>query len=282
MQTYKSLSRIFTKNTISNLLECCENNVYYNIANKYINCPTLSNNKEIISNIYYIMLKYYRNEYIYKNILFNKLVMGKYSLNTTSALTEVKIEKSKADFILINGKAVVYEIKTELDTLCKLNGQIKDYYKAFKDVYVITNEKNYIKVVNTLENNNIGICILTKRNTISIKKVSSTDDSKLDTNSMFKILRKREYENIILKHYSNLPSARQVEYYDECLKLFNSIEKNLAYEYLINELKLRNKIDIIEFKNKVPYELRFLVYFLNFKKNDYYILENFLNNKFRG
>lgn len=46
--------------------------------------------------------------------------------NTTTALTEIAIAKSKADFVLINGKAVVYEIKTELDNLERLSAQVDD------------------------------------------------------------------------------------------------------------------------------------------------------------
>ena len=64
-----------------------------------------------------------------------------HSVNTTTALTEVAIAKSKADFVLINGKAVVYEIKTELDNLERLCSQIDDYYKAFDHVAVVTYEK---------------------------------------------------------------------------------------------------------------------------------------------
>ncbi|MBU5889902.1 sce7726 family protein, partial [Vibrio cholerae O1] len=77
-----------------------------------------------------------RNEYFYKNTLLNKLLLGKHSLNTTTAITEIPINKSKADFILINGKAVVYEIKTGLDSFERLESQIEDYFKAFVNVYV--------------------------------------------------------------------------------------------------------------------------------------------------
>ena len=38
----------------------------------------------------------------------------------------------------LNGKAVVYEIKTELDNLERLESQISDYYKAFDHVAVVT------------------------------------------------------------------------------------------------------------------------------------------------
>ena len=83
-----------------------------------------------------------RNEYYYKNTLLNKLLLGIHSVNTTTALTEIPIAKSKADFVLINGKAVVYEIKTELDNFDRLENQINDYYTAFDHVAVVTCKEN--------------------------------------------------------------------------------------------------------------------------------------------
>ena len=276
------LNRIFTRNTISDLLKDNENIVYTSTVKRYINNTESLLNKNVFSEIYEFMMKYYRNEYIYKNTLLNKLLLGRHSLNTTTALTEVPVEKSKADFILINGSAIVYEIKTELDTLDRLKGQLDNYYKAFKKVCVITSDSNFERVNLILENTNVGICTLTKRNTISTKKEPISDTSKLNSNSMFKILRKKEYERIIKLHYGELPEVKQVEYYKECLRLFNNIGVESAYKYMLVELKKRNKIEISEFKNKVPYELKFLVYFSNFKNRDYLVLEEFLNNEFRG
>ena len=43
----------------------------------------------------------YRNEYFIRILLLNKLLLGVHSVNTTTALTEVAIAKSKADFVLI-------------------------------------------------------------------------------------------------------------------------------------------------------------------------------------
>ena len=37
---------------------------------------------------------------------------------------------------MINGRGVVYEIKTDLDNLLRLENQIRDYYKVFSYVYV--------------------------------------------------------------------------------------------------------------------------------------------------
>ena len=67
-------------------------------------------NGECISEIYQYLKKEYQNEYFYKNTLLNKLLLGIHSPRTTTALTEVPVGNSKADFILLNGKAVVYEL----------------------------------------------------------------------------------------------------------------------------------------------------------------------------
>ena len=83
--------------------------------------------------------------------MLNKLLLGRHSINTTTALTQIPINKSKADFILINGKAVVYEIKTELDNFERLKNQINDYYKAFSHVCVVTCEEYYKKLIKILK-----------------------------------------------------------------------------------------------------------------------------------
>ena len=57
-------------------------------------------------------------------------------------MTEIPVGNAKPDFILINGKAVVYEIKTEFDNFDRLENQITEYYRAFNHVAIVTHEKN--------------------------------------------------------------------------------------------------------------------------------------------
>ncbi|MNP25733.1 hypothetical protein D3C76_1185550 [compost metagenome] len=98
---------------------------------------------------------------------------------------------------------------------------------------------------------------------------------------MFKILRKNEYEQVLLKYYGDLPKTTQVKYYKECLKLFCEIELDIAYKYMLTELKKRSKLFQHEF-HSVPYEMKWLVYFSEYKPHDYAELEKFLNKDFRG
>ena len=119
METNKmsNLNRIFTRNMLRHFMDGKTDNVYATVVKRYICNPNQKKNRQLISEIYCELKNNYRNEYFYKNTLLNKLLLGVHSINTTTALTEVPIAKSKADFVLINGKAVVYEIKTELDNL---------------------------------------------------------------------------------------------------------------------------------------------------------------------
>ncbi|MFD1065676.1 sce7726 family protein [Oceanobacillus locisalsi] len=270
------LSRMFTQSIFMDLINNQEVSVFDTCVHRYLYNVNEVDNGQLISKLYKYMEQKYRNEYFYKNTLLNKLLLGRHSLNTTTVLSELPINKSKADFILINGKAIVYEVKTELDTFDRLNSQINDYYKAFNHVCVVTCESNYDKLQEILKGSNVGICVLTSRNTISTRKEPIEDNANLDHSALFKILRKKEFEHILLNYYGELPQTSQVKYYRECFHLFSEINIDLAYKYFLEQLKRRVNIEKEEFK-KVPYELRFLIYISEYKKNDYLKLFQFLN-----
>lgn len=275
------LNRVFTQSIFKNLLDEQHDTTYSAVVRRYINNPESKSNRQLISEIYHVMKKNYRNEYFYKNTILNNLLLGRHSLRTTTALSEIPIAKSKADFILINGKAIVYEIKTELDTFERLESQLNDYYKAFSNVCVVTCKSNHETILKRLENSPVGICLLTERNTLSRIKDPVEDTSNLDSSIMFKILRKSEYESIIQSVYGKLPEVTQFNYYSACKKLFCGLELNLAYKYFLGELKKRHVIDVTEYTD-VPYELKSLVYFSKFRKKNYQQLERFLKNIYGG
>lgn len=185
------LNRFFTRNTFKEAINGEENQTYIAAIRRYIVDSTGKTNEECISEIYQYLKNEYQNEYYYKNTLLNKLLLGVHSPHTTTALTEVPISNSKADFILINGKAVVYEIKTALDNFERLSGQIEDYYKAFSRVVVVTSEGNFDEVQRRLQNSPVGICLLTSKGTLSVRKEPIEYNDMLSKTVMFKILQKK-------------------------------------------------------------------------------------------
>ena len=279
MNSNMILNRLFTQYNFDDLIQGQKNDVYISVIKRFVQDPLSKNNGEIISEIYSYMSKNYRNEYFYQNTLLNKLLLGRHSINTTTALTQIPINKSKADFILINGKAVVYEIKTELDNFERLKNQINDYYKAFSHVCVVTCEEYYKKLIKILKNTNVGICILTNKNTLRFEKEPVADFSNITHKHLFKVLHKKEFEDILLEIFKKLPQATPAFYYDECYNLFESIPIMDAYKETLIQLKKRNKITKEEF-NRVPYELKSLMYFNSNYDNDYKKLELFLNKMY--
>ena len=276
------LNRLFTQNVFFDMVSA-NNTIYETVIQRFVNDSKNKDNGTLISEVYEFMSKSYRNEYFYQNTLLNKFLLGKHSINTTTALTQIPICKSKADFILINGKGIVYEIKTELDNFERLNNQLKDYFKAFNYVCVVTSENQYDRAVNILKDTPVGIYVLTSRNTISMKfrKEPVEDNSHLDYTAIFKVLHKHEYENILLQYFGKLPDTTQVFYYDECLKQFSQIPIIHAHRMAIKQLKMRNRIEVSEFK-KIPYELKSLIYFAKPSTYDWQNITEFLNQKYGG
>ena len=277
-----ALNHIFTQNTLKQLIsEHSDTKPLITVIKRYINDPYTKDYKEFFSEIYKHLGKNYRNEYFYKNTLLNKLLLGVHKPTTTTALSEIPISRSKADFVLINGKAVVYEIKTELDSFDRLENQLIDYYKAFNHVCVLTCESNKKLIENKLVNTPVGIYLLTKKNKISRIKEPVEDNSALNSCEIFKVLNKEEYESILLQYYGCLPDVTPVKYFSECKKIFSKINMDISYPLYLNELKKRNRIEIEEYKY-VPYELKSLIYFSKYRKSDYEQLGKFLIQKFGG
>ena len=276
------LNRFFYRNTFRDLINDDDDHIYKTVIRKYVDSPNEKTNKELICLVYDELKNNYRNEYFYKNTLLNKLLLGVHSINTTTALTEIPIAKSKADFILINGKAVVYEIKTELDNFDRLKGQLSDYYKAFDHVAVVTCEENISKLKLVLDlPEYVGVYILQKNGRLRTLRKPERHRDELEALTLFKVLRKEEYENVIQGAYGQLPNVTPFKYYKTCQKLFIDISLDEAYDLSLKELKKRAVLREAAFGD-VPYELKFLAYFMELKDNEYHRLQSFLESYFGG
>ncbi len=224
------------------------------------------------------LLNNYRNEYVYKNLILNKLLLGKHSLNTTTVINEFRIGSSIADLVMINGIAKVFEIKTELDSPYRVNSQLTDYRKVFENVYLVTHHSLVEKYIGQLDNY-IGIIALTKNNTLSTVRESIQYTEELDSETMIKCLRKAEYSAIIKNYYGALPDATPARFFTACKNLFAEIPLPTLYELMLSELKKRSvkekeKFASNEFSHPV---LKQLLWNLNFSPDQYDKLVTGLN-----
>ena len=264
----RAINRVFTRRVICDLLQDGRNDVFDYVVKRYINDPGSKSHGELISEIYAHLGKQQRNEYYYMNTLLNKLLDGIHNVNTTTAFSQVRIGHSVADFVMINGEGRVYEIKSDLDNFDRLYDQLSDYYRAFSKVSVLASiheQEKVKKVLSTFGDmgDAVGIYVLSEKDTIFSKERSREPNAyndKLDYASIFKLLRKREYENVIFRYFGQTLSADPVFHFKTYLEKFQQIPILEAQHLAFQELKKRNKITIEEFDRIQP-ELKSVVYF---------------------
>jgi len=238
---------------------------------------------DAISAIYQFMNDEYRNEYFYKNTILNQLLIEKHDLYQTAALTELPVGDAKADFIMINGRGVVYEIKTDLDNLSRLEDQIKEYYKVFCYVYVVVGKKQLSNVKEFLKDQKVGIYELTSNGKLIRRKKASYNRENLSYETMFQILRKAEFESILWNKFHELPEVNSFQYYRECQRWIKRINIITLQKQVMECLKARTLLSIDhKLEEDVPYELRFYAYFSKRIKMNYKKVDMFWNERMEG
>lgn len=228
--------------------------------------------------IYNVLMSNYRNEYIYKNLIINKILLGRHSLNTATILSEFRIGKSIADLVLLNGTSKVYEIKTELDSQYRLENQLSDYKKVFEHIYIVTHITLADKFAKLTEDR-IGILALTNNKTLSVVREAQRCTEYLDSSAIIKCLRKQEYTNIIKQHFGEVPIARPVDYYSVCKDWFAKIPKETLHNMVVAELKQRTikEKDCFISDSIAPPELKYLLWSLDFSADNYEHLVKIMN-----
>lgn len=86
---------------------------------------------------------------------------------------------------------------------------------------------------------------------------------------MYNILRKGERDSILLNYFKSLPEVSQIDYYQERLKQFITLNKRLVYFDFIELLKQRKiNSEYYSSLSQFPEFLRYLAYFSKFSKSE--------------
>jgi hypothetical protein len=253
-----ALSRIFTPLVLDNVAEKGHSSY---LTELYANSVLLNKIDmelpfaEFLNRIYSFLFKNYRNEYIYKNVIANKILLGKHSLNTSKMLTEFRVGKCKADVVVINGTSTVYEIKSEFDSFNRLEKQLSAYIQVFDHINVITSKQQVEKLLKNIPEM-VGILTVTGRNTISTVRESISNKKHIDTSILFDSMRKNEYLQVIETLYGAVPNVPNTQIFKECKRLYIKTAPEAAHD--ITMAKFKNRIEtnaIASFLKNAPESL---------------------------
>lgn len=131
------------------------------LYNAYSNTLSERSLKEILSNYFRdstedessarsfvnrFILKHYPNEMTIRSNFINNTLLPLQA--DAISIFELPVGKSRVDICRINGSSTAYEIKTDLDSFCRLESQLDDYLDVFELVYIITSESRWKELPN--------------------------------------------------------------------------------------------------------------------------------------
>ena len=275
---YRGLSVLYNRTFVRKIISNNYKNYLENILSRSNYLVKEVSLIHVLDSLYSEFKKNYKCEYVYKNTIVNKILLGRHSLNTSTLISELNVGKSKADIVIFNGTSTVYEIKTELDSLNRLEAQLEDYLKCFDKIYVITTLENIKKLENKLSGK-IGLIEYTKRGTLREHKKAESNKQNIDKKSLFSLFRKNEMLNIIKKIGFEIPDVHPRYLREECEKIFLKLSNEEAHNIAIEEIKKRKiKNEQKEIIEMAPESLKFFFLAENLnKKQCKFLKELFFN-----
>lgn len=269
-QINELLTSFFSRKAVQQLSVAGWTQTYEDTVLRIVDNPETKTNCECIEEIYQYLASHYKDEYYYKNEMLNQLVHSE-----DTAIVELPVSGSIADFIIVNDSATVYEIKTALDNFDQLESQISDYARAFAKVAVVIPSKKLDSLLQKIDDSKIGI-VIEADGQLSVYREPTVHMSRLSHRAMFGILRKTEYRAIIKQWFGSLPEVSDFEYYERCCALFSQIPMSEAYPLFVDVLKNRKLQQDI---SAIPYGFRGLIYFMKSSRREYARFLNFLDQK---
>lgn len=216
--------------------------------------------KDFYDEIFERLVREYRHEYIYKNAIAEKILLGRHNINTAFMLTEFRADNCIADAVVLNGTSHVYEIKSEMDSFDRLDRQISAYRNLFDYITVITSERLFSAVEVKIPKE-VGIMVLAEGKYAFRKnpfREPGSNRSAVNPGAIFNSLQRQEYLKIIKDNFGmslkNLPNTM---IYSEAKKYFEVLSPETAHDAMVNALiKRRDARRIADFIADVPKSLK--------------------------
>jgi hypothetical protein len=198
----------------------------------------------------------YRHEYIYKSALTHKILLGTHSLHTASMLNEFRVGPCKADLAIVNGTATVYEVKSERDSLSRLERQVAAYATVFARIYVIAGE-NHVDAVLDVVPRDVGVLRLENRYRISTVREAADRPERTSPVAIFDAIRTSEAKMILRAHGVAVPNVPNTELHAVLRSLFARMSPRDAHEGMVRVLKkTRNLQPLSKLVDQLPHSLQ--------------------------
>jgi hypothetical protein len=257
---FVAISRLFSSSVIRELARTGKSPLFARLARQthLFNCLSASERVFSLFETAFSLLKRQglRDEYVYKAALTHKILLGKHSLQTASMLNEFRVGECKADVAILNGTATVYEIKSERDSLARLQRQVAAYARVFARIYVIAAE-NHVDAVMASVPTDVGVLCLNKRHNISTLRDSLDCPERTSPAAIFDAIRTDEARRVLAAEGIAIPTVPNTLLHSVLRELFVKLEPRQAHEGMVRVLKkTRNLMPLSELVAQLPPSLK--------------------------
>jgi hypothetical protein len=255
-----AVSRLFSSSVVREMARKGRSPMFARLARESTLSATLSESDRVydLFDAAFSILKQkaYRHEYVYKAALTHKILLGTHSLHTASMLTEFRVGACKADLAILNGTSTVYEIKSERDSLSRLERQLLAYERVFAKVYVIAGENHVDDVFNTVPPD-VGILKLHSRYRISTLREAVDRPERTSPAAIFDAIRLSEAKQILHRYGVEVPCVPNTQMNAALRIRFVKLKPREAHEGMVHALKKsRNLLPLADLVGNLPCSLQ--------------------------
>jgi len=268
-----AISRLFSSSVVRELGRSGRSPLFARLVteSQMLDVMSLSERVCTVFETAFSLLKHegYRHEYIYKSALAHKILLGKYSLQTASMISEFRVGDCIADLAILNGTATVYEVKSERDCITRLGRQVAAYATVFAKVYVIAAESHIRAVVDTVPEF-VGVLCLNSRHQISTLRDAIDQPERTSPGAIFDSIRIQE-ARMILSHFGvSVPRVPNTELYAVLREAFVKLDPVRAQEGMVRVLKrTRNLLPLSALIDQLPQSLQMAALSVPLRKADH-------------
>jgi hypothetical protein len=278
-----AISRLFSSSVIREMARKGKSPLFARLANQsgLRSSPSAGERVRDLFDTAFSLLKRegYRHEYIYKAALTHNILLGKHSLKTAAMLNEFRVGECKADLAILNGTAKVYEVKSERDSLSRLERQVAAYATVFAQVYVIAAE-SHIGAVMASVPRGVGILLLNTRHQIQTLREATDRPERTSPAAIFDSIRTDEARRILLSQGVSIPPVPNTELNSVLRQLFIKLDPCTAHEGMVSVLKkTRNLLPLSDLVAQLPHSLQTAALSVPLRKLDHTRLVAAVNSR---
>ncbi len=196
---------------------------------------------DALEQLFLHLRRFYRSDYVYRAAVVSKIFLGRHSPETTTLLSELRVDTCKADLVMLNGTSTVYEIKTARDNTKRLSAQLAAYLRMFDKIFVMA-DRCHLDSILAIASPRVGILELTPAFTIRTVRSAITNADYVDPGVIFDALRQDEWIEVTRTLVGHIPDVKPLELFDSCRELIVKVQPRVVHDIMVQVLKRRKQL----------------------------------------